>query len=135
MPRFMTLFDIAPAAWAALAPRPKDRGAALGARLRELGADVLDLHQVFGGVYDAAALYTAPDAAAQAAAVAALRALGPGRTSRTIALPASEHPADALRRLLAAAAADARDGADHAVAAAADPLLHEHAPVAPLAAA
>ena len=133
MPRSMTLFGIAPVAWAALAPRPKDRGPALGARLRGLGVEVLDLHQVFGGVYDAAAFYAAPDAATQAAAVTALRALGPGRRSRTITLLAAEHPADALRRLLAAAAADARDGADHAAAVPVNPLPRERTPLVALA--
>lgn len=95
----MTRFGIAPAAWAALAPRPEERGRALGVRLAALGVQLLDLTQVFGG-YDAAALYAAADPDAAAAGLAALRALGPGRPDQTIELAAGEHPAAALRRLL-----------------------------------
>ena len=98
MPRYVTLFGIAPAAWAGLAPTPADRAAALRERLEGLGVRLVDLYQAFGGTYDGTAVYDAADDTVAATATDTIGAVGPGRACRTIRLRPGEHQRDALRR-------------------------------------
>ncbi|GEM_PF-5061486 len=104
MPQYMTLFGFVPAAWAELAPDPKDRGHALGERLDRAGVQLVDLFQAYGGAYDGVALYDAADEATADAAATIIHAVSPGRGFQTIPLQSGEQPQDAVRRVFSSTA-------------------------------
>jgi uncharacterized protein with GYD domain len=80
MPTFMTQFSYTSEAWAALAKKPEDRGAAVAALLERLGGRLLNIYYATGD-YDGFIIFEAPDGVTAATAIIA--AIVPGHVKAT----------------------------------------------------
>lgn len=86
MPLYMTQFSYTAAAWAALAKKPEDRGAAFGRLIEKFGGRFKEIYYCFGE-YDGLVLYEAADNETATAAIIA--ATAPGHLKATKTTPSS----------------------------------------------
>jgi uncharacterized protein with GYD domain len=80
MALYMTQLAYTPQAWAALAKKPEDRGAAFGKLVEKFGGKLHNIYYCFGE-YDGLIIYEAPDNETATAAIIA--AVTPGHLKAT----------------------------------------------------
>jgi uncharacterized protein with GYD domain len=97
MALYMTQFAYTPQAWAALAKKPEDRGAAFGQLIERLGGKFQGIYYCFGE-YDGMVIYEAPDNETATAAIVAAVAPGHLKATKTTPLFTMEQQLKILER-------------------------------------
>jgi len=85
MSLYMYQFKYTPAAWAAFAKKPVDRGALVNELLRELGGKLISIYYTFGE-WDGLVIYEAPNEITAMAAIVTIVAPGHIEATKTTVL-------------------------------------------------
>lgn len=94
---YMTQFSYAPAAWAALAKNPEDRGKAFASLAEELGGKMHNIYYCFGE-YDGLVIADFPDDTTAMAGIVAATSPGHLKATKTTRLFSMEEALGAMRK-------------------------------------
>jgi uncharacterized protein with GYD domain len=97
MPLYMTQFGYTAQAWAAMAKKPEDRGAAFARLIESFGGKFKNIYYCFGE-YDGVVIYEAPDNETAAAAIVAAAAPGHLKSTNTTPLFTMEQAVKMLEK-------------------------------------